>query len=106
MPVVGLAHHAGAADIHVDPQERWLGLRFALGSALTTAGSMAIAAVFFLLVPRFWVGSVSFGNDPSGPGVHALTGFSEKVSLGDIGRIMESTEPVLAMKLFDGFALP
>lgn len=90
-----------SSTMHVDPEERWLGLRFALGSALTAACSMSIASLFFLLIPRHWVGTLNFGNEQTAPSVRSLTGFTEKVRLGDIGRIMESTEPVLAIRLFD-----
>ena len=84
-----------------DPREQWVSVRFAWGTLGTATGSLLVAAVFFLLIPRYWVGKpLPSETLPGDPG-RALTGFTEEVQLGDMGEILESTERVLEARLFD-----
>lgn len=82
-------------------RERWLSSRFLVNSLATSAAAVGISAGFFVFIPRMWMGAPTFGAEATSGGAPAITGFSEKVRLGDIGRIMESTEPVLVMKLVE-----
>jgi len=94
---------SAAGAIHTHAGERWLLPRFVGGVFGMGLGSLVVAAVFFLLIPRFWVGNRTWGLDRSDndEGVQTLSGFSEKVSLGSYGTILESNETVLEVRLFD-----
>lgn len=75
--------------------------RFFLGTLLTSFACLIVAAAFFCLIPRVWIGAPAFGAESSPPVGFSMTGFSNEVNLGEIGRILESNEPVLSIKLFD-----
>ncbi|MEX0703096.1 MAG: transglutaminaseTgpA domain-containing protein [Planctomycetales bacterium] len=84
--------------VHSGPGERWLGLRFFSGAVATTCLSLVLSAAFFLLTPRLWTGQRSWldaGTEFGGP----MTGFTDEVSLGDIGQILESTERVFDVRI-------
>lgn len=66
----------------------------------TTAISLLIlivifAAPMFFMLPR--VGGAGFGANQSG--ISALTGFSDKVRLGEIGRIQQNDEVVMRVRI-------
>jgi hypothetical protein len=84
--------------IQHDSQERWIGGRFVAATFLTTCLAIVVAAAFFTLTPRLWIGRGLLGSDATS---QPLTGFTEEVRLGDIGQILESTEPVLDVSIFD-----
>lgn len=99
-----LASGSTRGGLQQDSQSRWLGLRFMMGNALTTVCALMLAAAFFFLIPR--VSSVWKSQRlslPSSTGFQEqkLTGFTQEVRLGDIGQILESTERVLELRLFD-----
>lgn len=56
---------------------------------------VAFAAPIFFMLPR--VGGAGFGANQSG--VSGLTGFSDKVRLGEIGRIQQSDEVVMRVRV-------
>lgn len=87
--------------VHHDPHERWIGVRFALGTLVMACLSMGIALVFFLLIPRVWIGERQVLTSGSVEGGRSLSGFTEEVRLGEIGEILESTEPVMEIRLVD-----
>ena len=75
---------------------RFVGISFTV-----IVASLAFAAVFFLLVPRVWVGQFQiFDNSPL-PGARPLTGFTREVRLGDLGQILENSDPVMDVEFFD-----
>lgn len=75
--------------------------RFVSGVLGLACLSLLVGAVFFALVPRVWIGrSLAFGSSVDKP-IRTLTGFTERVSLGDMGPILESTDPVLEVRLFN-----
>lgn len=90
-------------SIQSDSGERWIGLRFAAGTIGWACLAMLVAAVFFLAIPRVWIGRTSVASERDGGAVlrTSVTGFTDQVRLGDFGRILESTEPVLEVRLFD-----
>ncbi len=85
--------------IQVEPGQSFLAGRFLWGSVVMGLLSLLVAAFFFALIPRIWISSFSLSDD-SDAGT-PLTGFTSEVRLGDIGEILESTEPVLEVKLYD-----
>ncbi|MFQ5695130.1 MAG: transglutaminaseTgpA domain-containing protein, partial [Terriglobia bacterium] len=66
----------------------------ALTSVAVTAGTLALATVFFFLLPRFTTGYLSsYGFQPE-----TLTGFSDQVTLGDIGAIKRNPKVVMRIR--------
>lgn len=91
-----------AGTIQFGRQQRWLSLRFFSGIVGLTAGSIVVAFLFFLLIPRYWVGRQAWGARlKDAGGTTSLAGFTENVSLGDFGTILESSETVFEVRLFD-----
>ncbi|MAG92436.1 MAG: hypothetical protein CMJ48_01615 [Planctomycetaceae bacterium] len=90
-------------SVQHDPHERWINSRFVVGVLLTSLMMMAIGMVFFVFIPKVRLGRgyPEFGEQRGGLGSRPLTGFTEQVQLGDIGEILESTEPVLEMWVVD-----
>ena len=89
-------------NVQRDPDEKWISWRFVGGYLGTTSLAIFIALVFYLLIPRFWIGKQNLlDEDDSFSAVAAKTGFSSSVSLGEIGEILESTELALRLRLVD-----
>ncbi|HID21531.1 MAG TPA: DUF3488 domain-containing protein, partial [Planctomycetaceae bacterium] len=89
------------ASIQHDPHESFIGVRFVSGCVAIGMLSLVVAALFFAFIPRLWIGGWPTFSDRPTPGVTALTGFTAEVRLGDIGEILESTEPVLELRVVD-----
>ncbi len=91
------------STMHYDVQRRWLTARFAGGVFSLSVMSLLIGAMFFLLIPRMWIGQpLSIGDGRDGPlGRRKLTGFTTEVRLGELGQILESSAPVLSIRLYD-----
>lgn len=86
--------------LHIDRSEAWISGRFSAGTLLTALGSILIGTVFFILIPRIWIGRTPFSDDDSVEAGRPLTGFTSEVRLGDFGEILESTEPVMGVRIF------
>jgi transglutaminase-like putative cysteine protease len=85
-----------------DPHEVDINWRFILGVGGMSASALSLGLIFFLLTPRLWIGAANPFQDTALEGTgRSLSGFSEKVQLGDFGRILESSAPVLELKLVD-----
>lgn len=77
-------------------------VRFVWGTCGTALASLCIAFLFFLLVPRVWIGKLPALRGGSVAGIAlSLTGFTEEVRLGSTGQILESNERVLFVRVFD-----
>ena len=86
--------------MQVDADEQWVGWRFR--TVVTTAyiASVMVAVVTFLVFPRVWVPeSPLAGLTDSVQAALSRTGFTENVSLGDIGEIMQSDGRVLQFRI-------
>lgn len=66
-----------------------------------TATTAIVGGISFLLVPRVWSGNINLFNNELPPGSSAETGFSERVSLGEIGEVMESNDIVCEIRSED-----
>lgn len=88
-------------SVQLDPTERWLSFRFVFGIGSISLVGLLLGMVFFLFVPRLWVGGLNvFARDGGSPvGGRALTGFGDSVRLGDIGQILENRQPVMRVSL-------
>lgn len=86
--------------IHIDANERWLSKRFVTGVLGLAFAAAFFGFAFFLVIPRFWIGGRTWGvDDTSDDG--GVTGFSENVSLGAFGTMLQSNEVVLETRFFD-----
>jgi hypothetical protein len=76
--------------------------RFAVGACGTALASFGVALLFFLLVPHTQLKKLPSVRPGAGDSLRGWrTGFSEAVQLGSMGRILESTERVLFLRMFD-----
>jgi protein-glutamine gamma-glutamyltransferase len=91
--------------IQLDPQEQWVNRRFVLGVVTTSLLSICVGVVFFVLIPRLWVGKQYDFEDQIAPGFRKVTGFTDEVQLGEIGQILESNERVLEVRFFKADSL-
>ncbi len=91
---------SGAVSPPVEPGSplaRQLNRALGLTSVLVAVGALVLGGAIFFLIPRFTTGYLSALNlQPN-----ALTGFSDDVSLGEIGRIKKNTSVVMRIR-FDG----
>lgn len=88
-------------SIQHDVQEQWINLRFIAGVLMTSLLALVVGGVFFLFIPRVWVGKQPLFRSQPLRGTRPLTGFTEEVRLGDMGEILESSEQVLEVRFFD-----
>jgi protein-glutamine gamma-glutamyltransferase len=79
--------------IQLDPDQRWINLRFVVGVVSTSIMSLVVGMIFFTMVPRLWVGRRTISAQDTPP-IQSMTGFTDEVQLGALGRILESNEPV------------
>jgi transglutaminase-like putative cysteine protease len=87
--------------IQLDPDERWLGARFALTMMAVSAGAFVVGVGFFLFIPRLWAGRTPWGaNETKQFRTAAITGFTTEVKLGDLVPLLESPKRVLQVSLF------
>ena len=88
--------------IQHDSRQARVGRRFVVGVLATAVLSLLVASFFFGAIPRLWITRwPAFRDAPEAGLVKPLTGFTADVQLGDIGEILESTEPVLEVRLLD-----
>ena len=77
------------------PAARRLQRALGLTSLLVAAGALCLGALIFLLIPRFTAGYLSaFNVQPV-----MVTGFSDNVTLGDIGRILQSKALMMRVQI-------
>jgi len=87
--------------IQLDPNERWINVRLVSGVIGTTLLSLSIGVVFFISIPRVWVGKPGTVTDSGDQPLRSITGFTDEVQLGDIGQILESNTPVMEVRFYD-----
>jgi hypothetical protein len=87
--------------IQQDSPGRWIVPRFVLGVLGLSVVGLALGLVMFLLVPRIWVGGGGIRYQGESRSAQAVVGFSGEVRLGQIGQILESTERVMRVQIFD-----
>lgn len=90
------------STVQLDPRLRWIGGPFVSGVLANVMLSAIVGTLFFVFTPRIWVGNFSpFGEAPDQPLRVLQSGFAEEVQLGDIGQILEGTNTVLEVRMFD-----
>lgn len=82
--------------------ERWVTLPLTIGVFFNAVAGLGVGTLFFLLIPRVWVGS-EFGipDDALPSALRRTTGLATEVRLGEMRPILESNDPVLRIRLFD-----
>jgi transglutaminase-like putative cysteine protease len=101
---LSMAHHRPdevRGAIQLDPNETWINPRFVMGVVSTTLLSLAVGLTFFVLIPRLWVGGRQQAGESFDTPIRTVTGFTDEVQLGEIGQILESTEPVFQVRFYD-----
>ncbi len=96
-----LAHHRSdefQGAIQLDSDEHWVNSRFVLGVLSTSLMSLGVGMVFFVLIPRVWVGRQHEFEDEFDAPFRSYTGFTNEVQLGELGQILESNRPVMQVR--------
>ena len=86
-----------------DDGARWVTLRFVSGVAFTSLLGLFVGTLFFVFIPRIWIGT-SFGlaDDELPPTLRmTVTGLASEIRLGDMRQVLESNDPVLELRLFN-----
>ena len=86
--------------IQQDSPGRWIVPRFVWGVLALSIAGLVLGLAIFLMIPRVWLGSENRFQRDAARG-KPITGFSSEVRLGQLGQILESTERVMRVALFD-----
>ncbi|MGP8157348.1 MAG: DUF3488 and DUF4129 domain-containing transglutaminase family protein [Candidatus Acidiferrales bacterium] len=89
---------AGAVSPPLEPGSplaRRLNRALGITSALVAASTLAVGGLLFFLIPRFTTGYLSAINLQPG----LMTGFSDSVTLGEIGKIMKNSAVVMRIRI-------
>jgi hypothetical protein len=97
---------AARGAFQLNPDERWLGLRYARSILALGMAALVVAAAFFLFIPRLWAGRNEWGKNERKSDVIGATGFSNEVRLGDMVPLLENSKRVLQVRLFDNDGNP
>lgn len=87
--------------IQTDQTRQWITAEFIWSSIGCSISALVISMCFFLLIPRLWVNRSFFNNETLEAEKRPLVGFAEKVQLGEMGEILESSERVLELSIYD-----
>lgn len=87
--------------IQSEKSRKWITGEFIWSTIGCAFSALLISLCFFLLIPRLWVNRSFFNNDTLAADKKPLVGFSEKVQLGEMGEILESSERVLELAIYD-----
>lgn len=87
--------------VQSDQNRRWLTAEFFWATIGCSITALLISMCFFLLIPRLWANRSFFNNETLEGGNKPLVGFTEKVQLGEMGEILESSERVLELAIYD-----
>ncbi len=88
-------------SIQLDSPGRWITPRFVVGTLTLAFAGQALGMALFLYVPRVNLGSGYMDRDEPGGRGNPVTGFSGDIRLGQLGQILESTDRVMRVGLFD-----
>ena len=96
-------HHSSQVrgGVQSEQTQQWLNGEFIFATIACSVSALLISMCFFLLIPRLWVNRTYFNNETLAASHQPLVGFSEKVQLGEMGEILESSERVLELSIYD-----
>ena len=98
---VGLTASRSRNTIRLEGTSRWITPRFIMGILACGALSILLGVSIFVLTPRIWIGRLRLFEQSLSREVQPLTGFTEEVTLGDIGEILENPNLVLEASFSD-----
>lgn len=88
--------------MQLDPDERWLGFRYGISMLAVASGALVIAAFFFLFIPRLWAGRSEWSSSEQKQfQAVGMAGFTTEVHLGDLIPLLENSNRVLQVSMFD-----
>jgi hypothetical protein len=91
--------------IQRDADEPWISWRFRGLVTLSFVASLAVGAAVFAAFPRVWVSASPFSStvnpDERRPGIVHRTGFTDTVTLGEFGQMLQSDSRVLHFTVAD-----
>ncbi|MDB5351182.1 MAG: transglutaminase-like enzyme predicted cysteine protease [Planctomycetota bacterium] len=87
------------ASNRLDPYPGLINLGFVFATLRVAATTLALGVMIFLLMPR-WSAKAGMKPGQSPAGKH-LTGFSDSVTLGQMGEILENDSVVMSVELTD-----
>lgn len=89
------------SSIQQDSPGRWITPRFIIGTLTLAFAGQALGMGMFLYIPRVKIGEGFSDRDAPEAKGQPVTGFSGDIRLGQLGQILESTDRVLRVGLFD-----
>jgi hypothetical protein len=93
---------AARGSIQLNPDERWLGLRYTRSILAIGMAALVVAAAFFLFIPRLWAGRTEWGGaDTQKFAAVAFAGFSNEVRLGDLVPLLENSKRALQIRVLN-----
>lgn len=69
---------------------------------MTVLAAIVVGATFFLMIPRVNISRHGFHETDAPLARQRVTGFTERVRLGEFGEILESSVPVFEVRVYDG----
>ncbi len=99
----GGRHSRVQGNVQSDFGKSRVGSRLAFGSLVTSLSGLLVGSAIFVMTPRVWIPPKKSeqAESPNVSPIRSVTGFTEEVQLGDIGEILESSEPVLSVQVVD-----
>lgn len=100
-PNISLLSGSSVMDsIYFGSNDRWITRRMVFGFLIAGTSSILMAAILFAFIPRMWFGGNRAGFfDERFNKMEA--GFSDSINLGQFGKLLESSEPVMEVELID-----
>ncbi len=90
-----------ASAIQQDSPGRWIVPRFVGGVFGLAVVGLSLGLVLFLFVPRVKLGGGAASQSEAKSDGPAVTGYASEIRLGQLGQILESTDRVMEVGLFD-----
>jgi protein-glutamine gamma-glutamyltransferase len=87
--------------VQQDIPDCWITSRFVFGVTGISVTGLILGMAMFLLVPRVWLGKGNIFASQVQAMSRPTTGVSNEVRLGHLGRILESANQVLEVRLYD-----
>jgi transglutaminase-like putative cysteine protease len=89
--------------LQLDPGEPWVNKQLRGVVAVAVLGSLVMSLIVFALFPRIWVPGSPFADMARDEGrrLQGRTGFTETVTLGDIGQVLQSDNRAFQFQIRD-----
>ncbi len=81
-----------------DRSAGWITPRLVAGVLINGVLSILVGLTFFVFTPRVWLGGPAFLTPSTDAAVRSVTGYTEQVSVGDMGEILENHDLVFEVK--------